>query len=806
MQNASPAQSTVFGRFVLRQSKAILFLTFCLCMAGIVSAWTMPSSVFPQTKFPRVVILIDNGLMPAEQMMAVVTRPVEEALKDIPGVVKVRSMTGRGSAQVDVFFDWKVDMQKSELLVHSRLAQIRSSLPPAASFNTHPLTFSAFPVVGLSLTSSTGRSQSELWESARYVLKPRLLRVPGVARVDLIGGRVPEYHIQVDPLKLEGYQLSLGQVSDALLKGNLIASAGLHDEDHQLYMTVTDARVNTIEEISNLVVAKSDSGPIQIKHFANVVKGLEPAFTIVTADGQRAVLLNIRSQPDGSTVSIADDIEKELKDLRKELPPDMHIACVYDQSLLVRDAVGSVWESVFFGLLLSVAILFAFLKSGQSWRTTASTTLIAIVVIPVTVLAALVAMKLLDMSFNLMTLGGIAAAIGLVIDDAIVVVENIATHVAGGLTPVKAVERAASEVTGPLIGSTLTPVVVFIPLAFVDGIHGIFFRALAITMVVSLLTSLFLALTLTPTLAARFIKVHPSKSGRSGHTNGPILRLLVHLYGYSARWALRHSAITVFLSVCVLGGAVWVYFLSKEDFLPEMDEGAFVMDYKMPPGTALEETDRVLRHVEEMLRQIPEVESYSRRTGACLGLQIAEPHLGDFLVKLKPNRDRGVEEVKIELREKIKAEVPSLHIELMGILGDLISDLTSSPEPVEIKIFSTDGSLLKQKAKEIAEAIEEDDKEKKGIKGIVDVKNGLEYTGSSQVYRVRWAELLRYGIKSDDVARTLNIALLGETPSSVLEKDRQINIRVLVDPKKVRNADAIESLLVHPKREVLVRS
>lgn len=801
MNNGTAAPSTLFGRLVVRQSKAILFLTFCLCLAGVVSALTMPSSVFPQTDFPRVVILIDNGVMPGDQMMATITRPIEEAMKDIPGVVSVRSATGRGSAEVSVFFDWKVDMQKSELHVHSRLAQIRSTLPATATTNVYRLTFSAFPVMGLSLTSTTGRSQTELWEEARYVLKPRLLRVPGVARVDIVGGRAPEYHIQIDPAKLESYQLSLGQVSDALLKGNLIGSAGLHDEDNQLYLTVTDARVKTIEEISNLVVAKSESGPIQIKHFAKVVRGQEPQFNIVTADGQRAVLLNIRSQPEGSTVGIANDIERELEQIRKELKPDMRVAFFYDQSLLVRDAVGSVWESIFFGLLLSVAILFAFLKSGQSWRTTSSTTLIAIVVIPVTVLAALVAMKLLGMSFNLMTLGGIAAAIGLVIDDAIVVVENIATHVAAGMTPVKAVERAAYEVAGPLTGSTLTPVVVFIPLAFIDGLQGVFFRALAITMVVSLLTSFLLAMTLTPTLAARFIRVHPTRSAHPGSEHGgPILRRLIWLYERSARWALRHSWITLVLSVFVLGGAVGMYYLLKQDFLPEMDEGAFVLDYHMPPGTSLEETDRVLRHVEEILRETPEVESYSRRTGARLALAISEPHKGDFLVKLRRDRHRGVEDVKDELREKIEAAEPTLKIELAGILGDLIGDLTWSPKPIEIKVFGTDVALLKDKAKQIAEAIEfkekDKDKEEKGIPGVVDVEDGLMYTGSAQVYHVRWEELMRYGIKSDDVARTLNIALLGETPSSVLEGDRQINIRLLIDPKKVKTAAAIETLLV----------
>jgi CzcA family heavy metal efflux pump len=784
-----------FSRFILRQSKAILFLTVCLCLAGLLSAATMPSSVFPQTDFPRVVVLIDNGVMPGDQMMATVTRPVEEAMKDIPGVVSVRSATGRGSAEVNVFFNWSVDMQKSELHVHSRLAQIRAQLPVTAATTVHRLTFSAFPVVGLSLTSVGGRTQPELWDTARYDIKPRLLRVPGVARVDLVGGRMPEYHVKIDPYKLEGYHLALAQVSDALLKGNLVGQAGLRDEEHQLYLTVIDARVKAIEDITDLVVAQSESGPIRIRDVAEVTTGEEPQFNIVTADGKRAVLLNVRSQPEGSTVAIADEVEREVARLRQELPPDMRVAVFYDQSLLVRDSVGSVWESILFGLILSVAIMVGFLKSGQRWLTTFSTTAIAIVVIPVTVLAALVAMKLLGMSFNLMTLGGIAAAIGLVIDDAIVVVESISTHVAVGMTPLEAVGKSAREITGPLVGSTLTPVVVFIPLTFIEGIQGVFFRALAVTMVVALLTSLVLAVTLTPALAARFIRVPKAGSHGADHElGGPILRRLIRVYEWAARRAIRWSWFTTAVTVLVLGSVGYLYLQLKEDFLPEMDEGAFVIDYQMPPGTALSETDRVLKHVEKELLATPEVESYSRRTGARLALSVAEPHRGDFLVKLKTNRDRSVEDVKNDLRDRVHAIEPALEVDMPGILSDLIGDLTWSPKPIEIKIFSTDVPLLKEKAGQIAELI--DSKDGKGIPGIVDVNNGLMYTGSAQTYHPRWQDLLRYGIKSDDVARTLNIALLGETPSSVLKGDRQINIRLLVDPKFVKDSTAIDALLV----------
>jgi CzcA family heavy metal efflux pump len=783
------------SRFVVRHSKAIVFVTICLCLGGILSALTMPSSVFPQTDFPRGVILIDNGVMPGDEMMATVTRPIEEAMKEIPGVVNVRSATGRGSAEVNVFFNWSVDMQKSELHVQSRLSQIRASLPATVTTSVHRLTFSAFPIFGVSLISTGGRSQSDLWDTANYKIKPQLLRIPGIARVELVGGRKPEYHVRVEPLKLEGYRLALSQVSDALSKGNLIGPGGFLEEDQQHYLVLINSRVKSITEIGDLIVAQSESGPVRINDVAEVVMGQEPQFNLVTADGGRAVLINVRSQPDGNTVAIADAIDREMAQLQSELPRDMRLASFYDQSILVRESARSVWESIFFGLVLSVAILFGFLKSGQRWSRTLSTTAVAIVVIPVTILASIVAIKLLHMSFNLMTLGGIAAAIGLVIDDAIVVVESIATHVARGLSAAEAVAVSAREVTGPLVGSTLTPVVVFLPLAFIDGIQGVFFRALAVTMVVALLTSLVLAITLTPTLAARFISGDRGVSP-SGEDDvaGPILRQVIRIYESAARFALKWSWIIVALMVVVLGATWIIYDRLQQDFLPEMDEGAFVIDYQMPPGTALSETDRVLENVERLLLNTPEVESYSRRTGAQLGLAVTEPHTGDILIKLKHDRERNVDEIKDDLRKRIHAAEPVLDIDMPGILSDLIGDLSWAPKPIEIKIFATDVATLKQRAKQIAEWL--DNEHGSGVAGVVDVNNGLFYTGSAAVYRPRWQELLRYGIKSDDIARTLNIALLGETPSAVLVGDRLINIRLLVDPKYVQNSAAIDGLLI----------
>jgi len=779
--NPLPPSADSDGGFVIRHRTTIIFLVVVLCLAGGYAALMMPSSVFPQTDFPRVVILIDNGVMPADEMMATITRPVEEAMKDIPGTVTIRSSTGRGSAAVNVFFTWDTDMIQAELYVLGRLSQIRSSLPPSAEFAVHRLTFSAFPIIGISLVSkSKTRSITELWEKARYDLRPRFLRIRGVARVKLVGGRVPEYHVIVDPLRLRAYNLSLDDVTRALSETNEFTPAGMHEENHQLYLAVVDNRIRDASKIEDVVIAWRGASPIYVRDVASVRRGAAPRFNIVTADGSEAVLLNIYSQPDGSTLAIASALREELRRVRREYPPDMKLAFFYDQSLFVREGVKSVWESILVGLALSVLVLYLFLKSP-------ATTFVAAAVIPVTVLITLVGMKLFRMSFNLMTLGGIAAAIGLIIDDAIVVVEAVFAKIQSGRPVRAAVRLAVREVAWPLVGSTLTPVVVFIPLAFLDGVPGVFFRALAVTMVLALLTSLLLAVTWTPALGSLVLRPARGEVRDELDQAGPVLGVVVKWYEWAVRRVLRFAPLAAvgILGIALLG--VLLYRELETDFLPAQDEGAFVLDYYSRPGTSLSETDRMLKHVEEILRKHPAVESFSRRTGARLALAIAEPNTGDFLVKLKSERSQSTDEVKDELRKLIEIAEPALHTEFPGVLSDLIGDLTWSPKPVEIKVFSTDTALLKEKALEIYSLIHD-------IPGVVDRDPGLIVAGPSMRFRVLGEEAFRVGSSPRRVGEKLRTALLGTLSSYVLEGDRTVGVRVLVERNNVASERDIRSL------------
>ena len=780
--NAFPAP----GAFATRHAPAIVFLSLALCLAGVYAALTLPSSVFPQTNFPRVVILVDNGVMPADEMMAAITRPIEEAMKDLPGVKTIRSATGRGSAEVNVFFRWNTDMIRSELQVVGRLSQIRSALPSTAETNVYRVTFSNFPILGVSLTSP-GRSLTQLWETARYDLKLRFLRIPGVARVDLVGGRTPEYHILVDPVRLQAAGLGLSQVTEALDRNALVSSTGLHEENHLLYLAVVDGRVHSIREIENFTVAVADGHPIRVRDFARVERGPEPVSNlVVTADGREAVLLNVYGHPDSSTLDIARHLQKEITALKKELPADMRLAFFYDQSLLVRSSLASVWEAILFGLILSVLILYLFLKD---W----GTTFVAVLVIPVTVLITLVAMQLTSLSFNLMTLGGIAAAIGLVIDDAIVVVEAIHTKRVKGLPRLDAIHDGIGEILRPLIGSTLTPVVVFIPLAFLDGVPGVFFRALALTMAVALLTSLVLAVTLTPSLAAGLMRSGERGKPSADDQGGSLFHRILRIYEAAVRRALAWRWITLGACAVVAGAGILLLAGIESDFLPPMDEGGFVIDYLAPPGTSLAETSRQLATAEAIIRSVPELESYSRRTGTQLGLFITEPNNGDFLLKLKPGRERTTEEVLNDLRRKLNRALPGITWEFPGILGDLIGDLMYAPQPVEVKLFSTDMDYLKKKAPDIEEKL-------KTIHGVVDTFNGLVYAGPALSLRVRAIETQRFGLTGDDIAQAVRTAMLGQTASSVLEGDRVVAIRVSVDPSRIaRLADLRELPLRTPK-------
>ncbi len=716
------ADAASSNHWTARHGQPIIFVILTLVAVGAYLALTIPVAVFPETNFPRIVVGADNGVFPIDQMLVTITRPIEEAVNTVPGLDHIWSVTSRGTAEVDLFFDWKTDMYRTLELVNAALARVQSTLPPTAKITANRLTFAAFPIMGYSLTSDTV-PQTRIWEMATYDLKPRLNRTTGVSSVVVQGGQVPEFQIEPDPAKLVETATTVPNILDSLARSNMVDSPGLIETNHQLVLSLVSGQTRTSAEIGNVVVKITPAGaPIHIGDLGNIAPSVMPVYTIVTANAKPAVLLNVYRQPDSNTVTVAKAVHAEIERIRRTLPKGVELQPYYDQSELVGDSIRSVRDAILLGLILASLIMVLFLRD---W----GTSLVAGLVIPATIAITFIALRILNESFNLMTLGGLAAAVGLVIDDAIVVVENIVMHRDLGQTRAESIRSALREIRVPLVGSTVTPIVVFLPLISITGVEGVFFRALAITVTIALVTSLALALTWTPTLSHYFIR---SRGRRRPEELGEAPRRGMRVYGSVLRFALEHRLALALFTVALIGASYVCYTRLGSDLLPEMDEGGFVLDYIMPAGSSLEATNRVITHVEQILRATPEVESTSRRTGMQLGLAtVTEANSGDIAVKLKKRRSRGVDEVMADVRARVRQAEPVLDIEFTQILQDMIGDLSSAPEPCIIKLFSNDPDALRQWAQQTAKAIGK-------IHGVVDVLDGIENTisGPATVFNV----------------------------------------------------------------------
>jgi multidrug efflux pump subunit AcrB len=804
-----------------RHSKSIIFLICVLAVIGVYEALTLPVAVFPTTNFPRIIIGVDNGVMPIEQMEVSITRPIEEAVRVVPGLETVRSVTSRGSAEINLFFNWNVDMILTLQMVDAAVSRVQRGLPPTAQIRTHRLDFSSFPIIGYSLTSESV-PQTDLWELATYEIKPRLNALPGVASVLIQGGQRPEFHVNVDPAQMLRTKTSIADIMNAVNRTNVIDSPGLLNRNHQLFLGLVDGQVHSIEDIGNVVIKHVNNAAVRVRDIGTVAAAIEPVYTVVSANGRPALLLSVNRQPDSNTVQVADEVHQEMAAIQPTLPAGVEMRPFYDQSNIVKESIASVRDAIIIGLFLAGLIIWLFLRD---WGTAIMTGL----VVPVTMVVTFIAMKLLGQSFNLMTLGGLAAAVGLVIDDKIVVVENIVLHRDGGEGPLQATASALKELTIPLIGSTLTPIVVFLPLITITGVTGTFFSALAIAMSVSLLTSLVLALVWTSNLSIRLVRrgqathapglvhtdaAHPVPLGfetdphaaqirhmmaaeEASLTRGLFGRVLVW-YERTLRRSLHHRVALAGLAVLLVALSYACYVLLGRDLLPAFDEGGFVIDYVMPPGSSLQETSRVVGRIERILRETPEVESTSRRTGLELGLAaVTEPNTGDIAVKLKPRRRRSVDEVISDVRAKVTASQPGLDVEFIQVLQDMIGDLTGAPEPVVVKLFSLDPDLLSTWAPQVADAL---GKVKIGGRTpIVDVEDGIEKTTSGPAVRftVNTDAADRAGFTPEELG-TVGVAMVEGEPATapVLINERPYPLRIRFPASARASLEAMTNTLL----------
>ena len=761
---------------VARRRRSLLTLLFMLVAGGVIAAFAMPVALFPNVRFPRIAITIDAGDRPVDQMEAVVTRPVEQAIRAIPGVSDLRSTTSRGEAELSINFSWGANMDLALQRVQAALAQATPDLPQGVTFDIRRMDPTVFPVAAYSLTSPTA-TPVELRRYADRVLSPLLSTVSGVAKVDSIGGALGEYRIEADPARLAAYGLSLADLSQAIANANLLTSSGRLEDHGKLYLVFSASRLTEPREIEDVVVKSAGGTTVRVGDLGAIVAAGAPQWIRVTADGRDAVLVNVYQQPGGNTVRIVQDVARIMAGAKAQGPADMKIANWYDQGELITGSAGGLRDAIVVGVVLAALVLLVFLRD---WRVT----LAAVAAVPAVLAATTLVLWAIGQSFNIMTLGGMAAAIGLIIDDAIVMIEHIERRLGGAAERgAAAVQRAAAEFLRPLFASSAATTVIFLPLAFLTGVTGAFFKALSITMAVSLLLSFLTAWWLVPALVERLVSAH----GRVAEVD-PQGRLLSRyrrgLERAVARPWLAVGAIAVLMAVGVLG-----FTRVGTGFMPSMDEGGFILDYVAPPGMSLAETDRLMRQIEAVIRSTPDVETYSRRTGAQLGGGLTEPNTGDVFIRLKPSGRRPIEQVMSEVAERVQSTVPGVEIETAQLMEDLIGDLTAVPEPIEVKLYGADAALLHATGPKVKDAIAQ-------VKGLTELKSGVVIAGDALMVRIDRTRAALEGIDPAEAGRQIGDLLTGAVSTQIPSGAYLVGVRAWIPQDARARAGQVGDLML----------
>ncbi|MEO8621740.1 MAG: efflux RND transporter permease subunit [bacterium] len=756
------------------QRRFVYLAVVLLCIAGVWSALKLPSAIYPELQFPRIAIIAEGSSLGARQVVFAITQPIEEAVGVVPGVTRVQSRSIRGASEISVTFSPSTDMAYALQQTQARVNQVRNDLPAGLDIQVERLSPAVFPIVSYNLE---GGAPSTLYDIARFQIRPVLSRVPGVGRVDVQASDIREIEVIADPVRLAEQGLSYDDVANAIKTSTTASAVGRVAQDYKQFLVVTAQEATTTNDIANVIVGRG----MRVRDVATVEVGTEDHVRIVAGDGQPAALLNITRQVGGNTVAIADSVEKAAETLRKTLPKGVTLKPVYDQASLVRDATTSVRDAMIIGAILAVFILFIFLRK---WRITA----ISAASIPLTLAITVFVMSLVGQTFNLMTLGAMAIAIGIVIDDAVVISENIVRHLGFTRDRDRAIREAVQELIIPVTTSTITTVVVFLPLRLLEGVVGQFFAALSITLTIAVLVSLVLAVTIIPLLAEAFLTAEPSEesaalvpahAGGKGTMSGAMASIgrgidaLSERYKHGLDRALHHTRLMIAGAVLLIIAGVFAYTLVPTGFLPEIDEGAFVLDYWTPGGTALVETDRQLHIIEKILLAIPEVDGISRRTGAELGLFATEQNRGDMVVRLKApgDRSRSSQDVINDARTRIQSAVPRVRVEFVQILSDVINDLAGAARPVEIRLFGADLNALEAHAKTLEPKLAK-------VDGLEDFFNGVVEQAPEMLMHINSAEANKVGLTPDQVAAAVNGALLGVPAGEMRLQDRSIAVRV----------------------------
>ena len=763
-------------KFFTTYKNPVTVLVVIIIMGGLFAYSKLQTSLFPEITFPKIKIIADAGQQPVKKMMITVTRELENAVKQVPDLKMIRSSTSRGSCEISAFMDWNANIDISQQRIESKINEIRNVLPPDINITVERMNPSSLPITGYSLESKT-RSPIEMKLLAMYTIKPFLSQVEGVSEIRVIGGKNKEYWMVLNVQKLSTLGITPDNVNTALSQTNFVKSNGYLADYRLLYLTVTDAQVSSKEQLQNIVIKNDGKRIVLLKDIADVQIQEAKEYIKINANGHEGILLAVIKQPNANLVALSDQMDLKLQELKKIIPKDVVINPFYEQADFVKDSVKSVTDSLWIGLALAIFVAIIFLRSFK-----AST--VILITIPVILCLTLICLFAIGQTFNIMTLGAIAAAIGLIIDDAIVVVEQIyRTHEEHPQEPTTVlIQKAINYLLPAMIGSSLSTIVIFLPFFLMSGVAGAYFKVMTNTMIITLVCSFFVTWIILPVIYLLFSK-KPNEPSTKKIKSHPIK---------NQKWVgffIRKPYISLIIIIALAYSVYYIYPKLETGFLPEMDEGSIVFDYNSPPGTSLDETDRILREVEKILVQVPEVEAYSRRTGTQMGFFITEPNRGDYLIQLKKKRDKSTEEVISDIRKKVEATQPSLRIDFGQVIGDMLGDLMTSVQPIEVKIFGNDQSKLQALSKQVAAIVSK-------VEGTADVFDGIVIAGPSINIEPNNSTLAQYGITPMNLQYQLQTSLEGNVVGTVYDKEQFSNLRMVYPGNKTLSVHDINKTMI----------
>jgi CzcA family heavy metal efflux pump len=755
--------------FYTKFKSPIIVILLITLFGGIFSLSKIQSGLFPDITFPKIKIIADNGQQPVDKMMVTVTIPLENAIKKVQDLNLIRSTTSRGSCEISAFLNWNTNIDLGKQRIEAQINTIKQQLPPNVNITIEKMNPSILPVMGFSLEGE-GKSQIELRQIAEFTIKPFLSRVNGVSEIAVIGGKTKEYHIIIDPVKLSQLGITPKTIADVLAQSNIIASDGYIQDYNRLYLTITNASINSKEELENTIISNSPKRTIKLKDIATIEIGELKEYIKINANGKNVPLIAVVKQPNSNLIEVVDSVKSQIAQLNKILPKGVVLKPFYNQADFVGDSINSLKDVLWVGLLLAIIVTIIFLRSLKG-------STVILITIPITLSLTITILYAFGYTFNIMTIGAIAAAIGLIIDDAIVVVEQIhRTHEENpGTSTHELIPNAIKYLFPAMVGSSLSTIVIFLPFALMSGVAGAYFKVLTDTMIITLISSFFVTWIGLPVVYLLLSRKEHSIKPKTKDINK-----IKWVYFFTKR-----PYIAISLIVLLIFLAYYLLPTLPSGFLPEMDEGSIVLDYGSPPGTSLEDTDKMLQYVDNVLNTIPEVESFSRRTGTQMGFFITEPNRGDYLIQLKKKRNKTTTQVSDEIRNKIETALPSLRVDFGQVITDMLGDLMSSVQPIEIKVFGDDKTTLYKLANDVANVIQ-------NTEGTADVFNGITIAGPELIFNPDVAKLSQYQLSPQDFQFQMQTKIEGSVVGSILEKNRMVDIR-MIEQKKDQTINELEN-------------